>query len=428
VDGYAVHAEIGSGEEMAMTLTHVDIVPVGSHWTKNPLGEVSDGYVYGRGSQDNKGPTVACLYALRALKESGAPLKRRVRHVVGGNEESGFRCVRHYFEVEEKPTYGFSPDAMFPLVFAEKGSMNVGVAVELGEGLPLADPDTDREGSDRPSGFMASLEDFEGGERANIVGDRASATLRVRAGYEDEIISFLEAGVGKAREFAGGPGPLKFEFEKGAALVRVRSRGVAAHASVPQEGTNAISGLIFLLSTLGSKLQMAEGLEFAARAASIYGEGLNIDSEDDISGKLSCNLGIARIDRSGATPALRCVYNIRFPVRVSGEELKERALNCVHPEGTKVDVLSVGKAHYTDPDSFLVKTLLRVYREETGDNSPPMAIGGGTYAKVIPGGVAYGPVRPGTVETAHQADERLAVDEILFLVRIYARALFALAT
>ena len=214
VDGYAVHAEIGSGEEMAMTLTHVDIVPVGSHWTKNPLGEVSDGYVYGRGSQDNKGPTVACLYALRALKESGAPLKRRVRHVVGGNEESGFRCVRHYFEVEEKPTYGFSPDAMFPLVFAEKGSMNVGVAVELGEGLPLADPDTDREGSDRPSGFMASLEDFEGGERANIVGDRASATLRVLAGYEYEIISFLEAGVGKAREFAGGPGRSSSRLKK----------------------------------------------------------------------------------------------------------------------------------------------------------------------------------------------------------------------
>lgn len=433
VDGYAVHAEIGSGAEMAMALTHVDVVPIGSGWSKDPLGEVSDGYVYGRGSQDNKGPTVACLYALLALKESGVSLKRRVRHVVGGNEESGFRCVRHYFEVEEGPTYGFSPDAMFPLVYAEKGSMNVGVDVELGAGVAV-----DSEASGGQCGCsgcaapdsvpVASLEDFSGGERANIVGDRASAALRVTAGREDEVISALQAVIPEARAFAGGPGPLEFDFEKGKSLVRVSSKGVAAHASVPHEGTNAISGLLFLLSELGPKLKMAEGLAFAAKAASIFGEGLNIDCEDDISGKLSCNLGIARVDRADATPALKCIYNIRFPVRVSGEDLRKRALTCSHPDGTKVGVLSVGKSHYSDPESFLVKTLLNVYREETGDNSPPMAIGGGTYAKVIPGGVAFGPVRPGVPETAHQADERLPVDDILFQVRIYARALFALAT
>jgi succinyl-diaminopimelate desuccinylase len=430
VDGYAVHAEIGSGEEMAMTLTHVDIVPVGSGWTKNPLGEVSDGHVYGRGAQDNKGPTVACLFALRALQESGIPLKRRVRHVVGGNEESGFRCVRHYFEVEEKPTYGFSPDAMFPLVYAEKGTMNIGVAVGLGHGVCVDDspgsPCSCEEGRES-SGPIAGLEDFAGGERANIVGDRASATLRVCGGSEDKVVSLLEAAIPRAREFAGGPGPLEFEFEKGKGFVRANSKGKAAHASVPEEGTNAISGLLFLLGTLGPRLVSSEGIAFAAQAAAIHGEGLNIYSEDDISGKLTCNLGICRVDRTGDRPALKCVYNIRFPVRAPGEELKERALACPRPEGVDIDVMSVGKPHYSDPDSFLVKTLLRIYREETGDNSPPMAIGGGTYAKVIPGGVAYGPVRPGTVETAHQADERIGIDELMFLVRIYARALYALA-
>lgn len=432
VDGHAVHAEIGSGGEMAMALTHVDIVPIGSGWTKDPLGEVSDGCVYGRGAEDNKGPTVACLYALRALKESGAPLRRRVRHVVGGNEESGFRCVRHYFEVEERPTYGFSPDAMFPLVYAEKGSMNVGVTVHLGGGLGSDDgPACRKSGSCRKGGVsapIASVADFSGGERANIVGDRAAATLRVCPGSEDEVISLLKRGVPSAREFAAGPGPLEFEFEKGSGTVRVNSNGVAAHASVPHEGTNAISGLMFLLGTLGPKLQMAEGFAFAAKAASIRGEGLNIDCEDDISGKLSCNLGIARLERTGEHPVLKCVYNIRFPVRISGEDLKERALRCAHPDGTEVEVISAGKSHYSDPESFLVKTLLRVYREETGDNSPPIAIGGGTYAKVIPGGVAYGPALPGAVETAHQANERILVDHLLFLVKVYARALFALAT
>jgi succinyl-diaminopimelate desuccinylase len=429
VDGYAVHAEIGSGEEMAMTLTHVDIVPIGSGWTKDALGEVSDGYVYGRGAQDNKGPTVACLYALRALQESGVPLKRRVRHVVGGNEESGFRCVRHYFEVEEKPTYGFSPDAMFPLVYAEKGSMNIGVAVKLGDGICVEDsPGSCSCGEGRESsGPIACLEDFAGGERANIVGDRASATLRVCKGCEDKVISLLEAAVQKAREFAGGPGPLDFEFENGSGSVRIVSKGKAAHASVPEEGTNAISGLLYLLGELGPRLVSSGAIAFAAKAAAIHGEGLNIKCEDDISGPLTCNLGIGRVDRAGDKPLLKCVYNIRFPVRASGEELRERALACPHPEGVEIDVMSVGKSHYSDPNSFLVKTLLRIYREETGDNSPPMAIGGGTYAKVIPGGVAYGPVRPGVAETAHQADENIGIDELLFLVRVYARALFALA-
>ncbi|HHY76282.1 MAG TPA: Sapep family Mn(2+)-dependent dipeptidase [Firmicutes bacterium] len=420
VDGYAVHAEIGSGDEMVMALTHVDVVPIGSGWTKDPLGEVAGGFVYGRGAQDNKGPTVACLYALRALKESGVPLKRRVRHVVGGNEESGFRCVRHYFEVEEKPTYGFSPDAMFPLVYAEKGSMNILVTVDFGE--PVGASETDGH-----TGPVASLEHFEGGERPNIVGEKAEAVLRVRKGREDEVISSLESAIPKAKEFAGGPGPLEFKFEKGEGTVKVESKGKAAHASVPEEGTNAIAALLYLLGTLGPRLVASEGIAFAAQAAAIHGEGLNIRCEDDISGLLTCNLGVARLERTGSHRTLRCIYNIRFPVRASGEELRQRALSCDHPGGAQIEVMSVGKPHYTDPESFLVKTLLRIYREETGDNSPPMAIGGGTYAKVIPGGVAYGPVRPGEVETAHQADERISVDELMFLVKIYARALFALA-
>lgn len=412
VDGYAVHAEIGSGKEMAMALTHVDIVPVGSGWTKDPYGEVSGDLIYGRGSQDNKGPTAACLFALKALVESGAPLKRRVRHVVGGNEESGFRCVRHYFEVEEQPTYGFSPDAMFPLVFAEKGSMNVVVSFDLGNG---AGP-----------GRVRVLE-FSGGERANIVAAGAEAVLQVPAGQEGWIVSELEEAVEGARFAVGGPGPLEFAFEQGKGTVKVTVKGKGAHASTPHEGTNAITGLAHVLGGLGESLEMSAPIAFISEGAEIYGKGLNIQSRDDISGRLSCNLGLARIEEKDGNRVLRCVYNIRYPVKADGEELKSRALSCRRPDGVGVEVPNVGKTHYTDPESNVVKTLLRVYREETGDNSPPMAIGGGTYAKVIHNGVAFGPVRPGTPEVAHQADERITKDDLWFMVRIYARALFALA-
>ena len=411
VDGYAIHAEIGSGSEMAMSLTHVDIVPVGSGWTKDPYGELGGEFIFGRGSQDNKGPTAACLYALKALVDSGAPLKRRVRHVVGGNEESGFRCVRHYFEVEEQPTFGFSPDAMFPLVFAEKGSMNIIVSFELGDG----------------GGAGIHVMQLNGGDRANIVAPGAEAVLKVPHGQEAWVVSELTDQTEGARFAAGGPGPLEFAFEQGAGTVTVTVTGKGAHASTPHEGTNAITGLAHALGGLGDSLDKFALIAFIAEAAEIYGKGLNIESSDDVSGRLSCNLGLAKTEEKDGKKVLHCTYNIRYPVKADGQELKNRALNCRRPAGITVEVPNVGKTHYTDPESEIVKTLLRVYREETGDNSRPMAIGGGTYAKVIRNGVAFGPGLPGAPELAHQADERITQDDLWFMVRIYARALFALA-
>jgi succinyl-diaminopimelate desuccinylase len=414
VDGYAAHAEVGEGKEMAMALTHVDIVPAGTGWDHDPFGEVHEGMIYGRGTTDNKGPTVANLFALRALKEAGVPLKRRVRHVVGGNEESGFRCVRHYFEVEEQPTFGFSPDAAFPLVFAEKGSMKVQIEFELPKALS--------------GDATCRLVEFCGGERSNIVASKGVAVLEVPNGAEKDIVEELETRVPSARDLTGGPAPLEFLFEYEIGKITVTAKGKAAHAASPEEGTNALIALAYVLSTLGERLETAPALRFISDAGNIHGKGLCIDSEDDISGKLTCNLGTAAVEEEEGKRTVRVIYDIRYPVKVPGDKLKERAEGCPRPDSVKLTVLSVGKPHYTDPDSFLVKELLRVYREETGDMSPPIAIGGGTYAKVIPGGVAYGPGKPGTPELAHQANEAISVDDLMQLVRIYARALFALAT
>lgn len=410
VNGYAVHAEIGSGAEMAMALTHADIVPFGTGWARNPRGEVYDAKIYGRGAQDNKGPTIACLYALRAIKESGAPLNRRIRHVVGGNEESGFRCVRHYFEVEEKPTYGFSPDAEFPLVFAEKGNMKVKVTAIVRKGT-------------------YSLVYLCGGERPNIVPEKARAVITVPEGQESTVIHRLENHIPEIKSLVAGPGPLSFEFTPGPGQIAIECRGKASHASVPQQGTNAVAAMLYLFSCLGEDLGSWKSIRFVAEASDICGNGLRIKCQDDVSGKLSCNLGVCKTSESDGNKILTGIYDIRYPVKISSEKLRTRTLesNESAPGEVRVEVISLGKPHYTDPDSFLVKTLLQIYREETGDSLPPIAIGGGTYAKVIPGGVAYGPARPGDVEVVHQADEFISIDNLLLLVKIYARALYALA-
>lgn len=410
VDGYAVHVQHGLSGKLIMALTHVDIVPVGTGWSRKPYGEIYEGKVFGRGAQDNKGPTVACLYALKAIKDSGLPLNNRIRLVVGGNEESGFQCVRHYFQVEELPDYGFSPDACFPLVYAEKGSMKIKATATIRPGA-------------------VSLMEVTGGERVNIVPGKAHATLKVAQGQEKAVIRRLKEGIPETERKVGGPGPLSFEFSVVPGTVNIESKGTACHASVPWEGTNALAALLHLISGLREDLGSWKEVKFLAEAADIYGRGLDIESKDDISGNLSCNLGVCQTQEIDGNKVLTGIYDIRYPVKISGKELKDRALSKETPESgdVQVEVTGLSKSHYTDPDSFLVKTLMRIYREETGDDSPPMTLGGGTYARVIPGGVAYGPVRPGTEATAHQPDEFIAIEDLLLLVKICARAMYELA-
>src|SRR5690606_21631774 len=124
VDHMAGHIEMGQGKELVGVLCHVDVVPAGdaASWTYPPFeGQVADGKLFGRGAIDDKGPTMAAWLAMKLIHDAKIPLKKRVRMIIGTDEESGFQCVTRYFEKEEMPTIGFAPDADFPLINAEKG-------------------------------------------------------------------------------------------------------------------------------------------------------------------------------------------------------------------------------------------------------------------------------------------------------------------
>jgi succinyl-diaminopimelate desuccinylase len=96
---------------------HLDVVPVGDGWTHGPFNPViENGKLYGRGVNDDKGPTMAAFYAMRALKEMNVPLKRKIRLILGTDEESGMRCIKHYLTKYDPPVIGFAPDATFPLI------------------------------------------------------------------------------------------------------------------------------------------------------------------------------------------------------------------------------------------------------------------------------------------------------------------------
>ena len=127
-DNYAGTIDFGEGEEVVGILGHVDVVPEGDGWIYPPYsGTIADGKIFGRGTLDDKGPSMICLYAMKAIMDSGVKLNRKVRMIIGANEETGSLCMEHYFNTLKmpQPTMAFTPDSSFPVTFAEKGIIRV---------------------------------------------------------------------------------------------------------------------------------------------------------------------------------------------------------------------------------------------------------------------------------------------------------------
>ena len=389
VDGYAMHAEMGEGSEQdaLAVLCHLDVVPVGDGWTMDPFcGTIADGKLYGRGACDDKGPAAAALYAMKAVKELGIPLKRRVRLILGVDEETGSADMEYYKKARIMPRQGFSPDAAYPVINIEKGR----VALEL-------------TGENDQSGLKVLQ--FNVGERFNVIPGNASAL--VEGGEE-----LIERVNRLSLDF-----PVGATAENGA--VRLTTRGIPGHAAMPEGGRNAICQMLLVLKALGVKGALAELADQIGMT--YYGEGLNIAMEDQISGKLTCSMGIIRVDEKKvyATLDLRCPVLCDLPSipRLAQMELHHLTVHCAssHP------------AHHVPASSTLVRSLLSAYEETTGLKGEAIAIGGGTYAESLEEGVAFGAQFPDDAEMAHQADEYITVESLKKNMRIFANAIIKLA-
>ncbi len=397
--GYAGHAEFGEGDEMVAAVAHLDVVPEGDGWRNPPYSAtIEDGYIYARGSSDDKGPSYEALYAAKALMDCGLKLSRRVRVIFGCNEESGFKCVHHYWEVakEERPVYAFTPDAGFPLIYAEKGIANL----VLEKPLPA---------EERP----LKISTAHGGLRPNMVPELAEAFI-----------------TGTPEALYGAMVKLARLWDKNVTVtakengILVSAAGKSAHGARPTNGDNAIARLGKALEDL--PLAEVDGwLKFAAETADTTGAAMGIAHTDDVAGPLTCNLGILEyIDGR-----VRLTYNIRYPVTWSLEELLKANKPVIEAAGWTIADTHNQPPLYVPLDEEPVKTLLRVYREATGDTeSQPGTMGGGTYARATPRAVAYGPALPGSSDgPAHEPDERLSIDGMIAATKIFAQALYELA-
>jgi succinyl-diaminopimelate desuccinylase len=399
VDGYAGHIELGEGDEYVAVLAHLDVVPVGPGWSYLPFGaEIHDGKIYARGAQDDKGPAMAALFGLFAVAESGLPLKRKVRLIFGLDEESNWRCMDYYFSKEPLPVGGFTPDADFPLIYAEKGILCFDLKKERAE----------------QEQAKVRVQELTGGSRINMVPDSCRVLLIVQEGD----VQSVEATIRRTADEQG----ISLDVEQSGDRLTLFVKGVAAHSSAPANGVNAVVQAGKLLAALDTaEPDLWKWLSSVDPA----GKSIGAEMTCPVTGPLTSNLGIAKVDEERAVFS----FNLRFPVDQTDVGLMELVRQKLSPAGFIVeqsDEVNM-KPLYVPKDSEIVQKLLAIYEAEVGAKAEPLTIGGGTYARAIPNAVAFGPLFPGEVETAHQKDECWSVDNLIRCAKIYARAIYELA-
>ena len=390
-DGYIAHADLGEGsdEDALAILAHLDVVPEGDGWKYPPYGAViENGRMYGRGTSDDKGPAVAALYAMKAVKDAGIPLHRKVRLILGCDEESGWEDIAHYNKVATMPRMGFSPDASYPIINIEKGICRLELhGVLSNEGLQVIA--------------------FNNGERPNVIPGRASALVVGDAA----TVAQAEAAAKKLDI------PAEVQLtDKG---VSITVTGISGHAAYPETARNANGEMLLLLRELGVQgdlrlLADKIGLDYK-------GEGLEISVSDGISGYLTCNLGIIRAGEGGVYATL----DIRYPVMTNPDMIIKNVSASL--PGMRVEAMEVKEPHHVPAGSELVQNLLDAYHEVTGYERKCLYTGGGTYARSLQEGVAFGASFPQDEDLAHQANEYADIEGLYKNIKIFALAIVKLA-
>ena len=407
IDGYCGYAEFGQGEELVGIIGHLDVVPaITEDWNYAPFqATIQNGMLYGRGAIDDKGPVIAALYAMKAVYDT-IKVQKRVRLIVGLNEERDWKCIKRYKETEEIPSIGFSPDADFPCIYAEKGI----VTVYLKQDYTNHQTDNIR------------IKSIDCGNNAiNVVPKICSVILKINTD-KIQMENFLNVIKEIIEKY-------KYEidiYRSSDAHVKLTSHGVAAHSAHPDLGVNAISKLLVVLrdlfATYYMKLDLIDG--FCQYIGDDYtGRKLGINYQDE-SGSLTLNTSQFALDNG----TLSIGMNLRIPVNTSISSIANRFQQAFQ-EKKEIDLTFEDRKEplWIEKDSPLVQTLCSIFHEETKRSDSPVAIGGATYARAFPNCISFGANMPGHTDMCHQADEYIKIDHLMQATNIYAKAIATLA-
>lgn len=396
IDNYCGYIEFGEGNELVGIIGHLDVVPadIDEGWTSDPfLAEVRNNKLYGRGAIDDKGPIIASLFAMKTIFESGKHLNKRVRLILGLNEEKSWKCIKYYKSVgEENPTIGFSPDADFPAIYAEKGIMSIGLKHKFQlENINIIDIDCHN-------------------NALNVVPKYCSITLKYIT-QKDRINFKPQTNINIE----------KIDND----TIKIISTGKSAHSAHLELGNNAITNLILYLNKYISD---EENLITKYQELGLFDitspKFLSPTSIQDESGILTSNLGYINFDDEN----LELKFNLRVPVKTTLEEIEEKYKD-LNRTFNNIEIKTISKQDplYIDKDSDLIKMLTSIFNEKTKQNVKPITIGGGTFARAFPNCVAFGPNMPEHKDMCHQVDEYIDIDTLITSTKIYAKAIYELA-
>ncbi|MEE1107268.1 dipeptidase PepV [Macrococcoides canis] len=399
VDHIAGRIEAGKGDEIFGILGHVDVVPEGSGWDTEPFNAtVTEDRIIARGTLDDKGPTIAAYYAVKILEDMQVDWKKRIHIIIGTDEESEWKCTDRYFKTEPMPDLGIAPDADFPLIHGEKGFSSFDIIQT-----------SDEESETTPEVVLKAL---KSGERYNMVPDHAEAQLSVNEQMAYVIQSF--EGFLKDYSLEGkhyvDNGQLKLEIE-----------GKSVHGMEPFKGINAGLYLIHFLNTLDldKKAKTFVALGDDKLFDSHFGEKLDVATETKELGKLTTNIGIiSYTDVDGGVYGV----NLRYPNGFEFDKEIDKLSQTLAPN-FEIEVTKHQVPHYVDKNDPFVQKLLQAYRNQTGDMTEPYTIGGGTYARTMEKGVAFGAMFNDSEDLMHQKNEYITKKQLFNATAIYLEAI-----
>ena len=380
IDGYCGVVEYGEGEETLGILAHLDVVPEGEGWSVPPYSATEkDGRIIGRGTLDDKSPALSAIYALAAVKDCGFRMKRRVRVILGCDEEIGSLGVEHYLKVEGQPTLAFTPDAEYPAVNSEMGIIHTTYEKHY------------------PSSIRIDC-----GSAANVIPGVIRAELPFRAVP-------IHAPEGYTVAYDDN---------------RITVEGRGGHASMPEFAKNALQALLKIL--VAQPLCEADKETVRALhnlwAFDMHGESLGIDVTDE-SGRITYQPDVIRFDENG----VRFIADCRHPFSAKAEDLLKTWDAAYGKAGFARTDTTIKPGHFIPADSELVSTLMNIYNELNHSDSKPLSMGGGTYARELDNAVAFGIVREGEESMCHMPDESISIEDIRFNTNIMAEAIKRLA-
>ncbi len=415
IDGYCGYIEFGEGKEMLGIIGHLDVVPEGDGWTYPPFSAtIADNKIFGRGAIDDKGPVMASLYAMKTVMEN-CKVNKRVRLILGLNEERDWKCIEYYKKHEELPTVGFSPDADFPCIYAEKGIassyLHMNYTPSLEEKIKIISIDCNN-------------------NAINVVPKYCKVTLQINPKelsvydftvFTQNLISENNYNI----DIVQTSGSQDDNSQSNDIIVTLTSIGVQAHAAHPDLGVNAISPMIVLLNSIFQEYDCSIDIfDFFTRfiGTKYTGEDLDINFKDE-SGILTLNVGDFKLENS----TIKIGINLRIPVHTELDLVEHTFKKFLSTYST----VSFETTRYQEPlyipkDNYLIKTLCNIFNEETNSNCEPIAIGGGTFARAFNNCVCFGTNFPGNKDMCHQTDEFIQIENLILACKIYTKAIYEL--